>query len=112
MKEYLKIRNLRKIQGNNRLVILLTKEFDFLTVDNFELFGFNQVTFKCLQESDNEETNQYIKANRIGNMDKIYQIMNDLALRGVSVRIDENCMDAAGRYRIFRTDGNIYEKWF
>lgn len=112
VKEYLKIRNLRKIQGNNRLVILLTKEFNFLNVDNFELFGFNQVTFKCLQESDDPKTNEYIKSNRIGSMDKIYQIASDLALRGVSVKIDENCMDADGRYKIFRTDGNIYDKWF
>lgn len=112
MKEYLRIPNLKTIKGNNRLVILLTKDFDCLDVGNFETYGFNQITFKCLQESDDPKTNEYIKANRIGNMDKIYQIMNDLALRGVSVRIDENCMEAEDRYRIFRTDGKIYDKWF
>jgi len=29
----------------------------------------------------------------------------------MSIRFDEKCMNAEGRYLVFREDGNLYENW-
>ena len=28
-----------------------------------------------------------------------------------SIRLDEFCMDATDRYKVFREDGNLYDDW-
>ena len=111
VKSYLKAWNFRKIEGTNRLVILLTKEFDFLTAENFNTMGFEQITFKVLQPTADENTNNYIEHNRMTDLNEIYRIIERFNGSNVSVRIDTNCQDSENRYRVFREDGKLYRSW-
>jgi len=110
-KGYLKSWKFRKIDNNNRLVILLTKDFDFLTSKNFDNMGYNQITFKVLQETADLKTNEWIKENAMTNFDNIYQIIERYNGSETSIRIDTNCQDSHGRYEVFRSDGQFYENW-
>lgn len=112
IKDFLRAWKFKKLEnGNNRLVILLTKEFDFLTADNFNPMGYNQITFKVLQKTADEKTNKWIDENEMKDFANIYNIINKYNGEEVSVRIDTNCQDSHGRYEIFREDGLLYKKW-
>ena len=111
VKSYLNAWNFRKIEGTNRLVILLTKEFNFLTAENFNPMGFEQITFKVLQPTADETTNEYIERNRMTDLTEIHRIIERFNGSDVSVRIDTNCQDSHGRYIIFREDGRTYDSW-
>ena len=111
IKGYLKSWRYRKIDGNNRLVILLTKEFNFLTAKNFEPMDFNQITFKVLQPTNDTKTNQWIEENEMKDFTNIYEIVEKFNGEKVSVRIDTSCQDSHGRYEIFRSDGKVYGHW-
>lgn len=110
-RSYLNAWRFRKIDGDNRLVILLTKEFNFLTAKNFNSMGFNQITFKVLQETADEKTNQWIRKNRMQDLTNIYEIVERFNGSAVSVRLDDSCQDSHGRYNIFRSDGHFYDSW-
>ena len=110
-KEYVNARKLKKIPGINRLVILLTKEFDCLNVENFKDFGFDQITFKVLQYGEDPKVNEWIDKNRLENLDNIYEIVRVYANKKCSVRVDLSCQNAEGRYLILRSDGRIYHSW-
>lgn len=111
VKSYLKSWNFRKIKGNNRLVILLTKEFSFLSKDNFNPMGFNQITFKVLQKGEDKKINEWIMKNKMNNYKKIYDIVDEFNGTNVSIRIDTNCQDSTNRYKIFREDSFVYNDW-
>lgn len=111
VKGYLSSWQFRKIDGTNRLVILLTKDFEFLTAENFNTMGFDQITFKVLQYSADEQVNKYIEQNKMTDLTNIYKIVERFNGSSVSVRLDSNCQDSHGRYHIFREDGNIYDSW-
>jgi hypothetical protein len=111
MKNYLKSWNFRKSATNNRLVILLTKEFSVLNVDFFDSMGYNQITFKKLQLTSDAKTNEWIKNNEMVDFDSILAIVDFYNGSDVSVRFDGNCQDSHGRYEIFREDGIIYKAW-
>ena len=98
--------------AKNRLVILLTKEFDFLNAKNFSPMGFEQITFKVLQMTESEKTNKWIEANAMTDLTNIYAIVDKFnGNKKVSVRLDASCQDSHGRYEIFRADGNLYGRW-
>ena len=111
LSDYLKAWNFRNIEGVNRLVILLTDEFEIFDTSTFNPMGFDQITFKVLQESADEGVNKYITRHKLKNIDKIYKIMNKYNGTDISVRVDENCQASENRYRIFRSDGKIYKNW-
>jgi hypothetical protein len=111
LRNYLKAWNFRKTSQNNRMVILLTKEFEFLNADNFDPMGFNQITFKMLQLSGDALTNDWIMNNQMQDFSGIYQIINYFNGSDVSIRLDANCQESHGRYEIFREDGNVYKAW-
>jgi len=112
LSDYLKAWKFRKLStGINRLVILLTKDFNILNVDTFNTMGFEQITFKVLHLSNDVETNEYIKTNRMEDYTNIYEIVKHYNGTNVSVRIDENCQDSENRYKIFRSNGKIYNNW-
>lgn len=111
LSDYLKAWNFRKINGINRLVILLTNDFQIFNTETFNPMGFEQITFKVLQYSADENVNQYIKTHKLENIDNIYRIMHKYNGTDISVRVDENCQDSENRYRIFRSDGKIYKGW-
>lgn len=97
-----------------RMVILLTNEFDFLNVNNFNTMGFDQITFKTLQHGEDPAINSWIDANKMGEtfLDNIRDIVDKFNSSGTcSVRLDTSCQDAKGRYEIFRPDGKIYKSW-
>ena len=110
-KSYLKAWRFRKIEGNNRLVILLTKDFDFLTAKNFETMGYNQITFKVLQKTADSKTNEWIEKNRMKDLTNIYEIIEKFNGTETSVRIDNNCQNSFSRYEIFRPNGLVYDSW-
>lgn len=95
----------------NRIVILLTKEFEFLNKNNFDPMGFDQVTFKTLQHGEDEEINKWIDTNKLEDLSNIYEIINEYNGTNTSVRIDTSCQNAKGRYKILRSDGNLYSSW-
>lgn len=111
VKDYLNAWRYRKIKGDNRLVILLTKDFAFLNEKNFSTMGYNQITFKVLQLGNQEKTNKWVEENKMTNLENIYKIIERYNGSETSVRIDTNCQNSEGRYEIFRSDGYIYKKW-
>lgn len=112
-KEYLQAWSLRRLpNAKNRLIILLTNEFNFLTVKNFSAMGFEQITFKVLQTTEDEKTNKWIDANEMKDLSNIYAIVDKFnGNKKVSVRLDASCQDSHGRYEIFRADGKVYSRW-
>jgi len=111
-KEYLGAWDYPKLTfGINRIVVLLTKDLDFLTPINFNSMGYDQVTFKVLQPTADEKTNKWIKKNRMTNLKNIYKIVDKFNGDEVSVRLDSSCQDSHGRYQIFRANGTIYDRW-
>ena len=111
LQDYLKAWSFQKIGGNNRLVILLTKDFEILTADNFNSMGYNQITFKVLQPTNDTKTNEWIQKNQMTDFTNIYDIIDKYNGSEVSIRIDTNCQDSINRYEIFRSDGLIYTDW-
>jgi len=111
VKDYLKAWNFRKIKRTNRLVILLTKEFSFLTAENFNTFGFDQITFKVLQEGASIEQNEWVQENSLTDLSNIYEIVNRFNGTNTSVRVDTDCQNSEDRYLIFREDGKLYKEW-
>ena len=112
LKDYLKSwKFVKKIERNNRLVIMLTKEFEILNHDNFSPMGYNQITFKKLHMTADQITNSWIRENAMVDYTGILDIVNHYNGTDVSVRIDVNCQDSHGRYEIFREDGKIYKTW-
>ena len=99
----------------HRLVIILTDEFNFLTADNFNTMGFEQITFKTLQESDDEKVNEWIRQHKMdeAHLNNIREIVNKYNGNpsNCSIRLDESCQTATGRYEIFRSDGQCYGSW-
>lgn len=99
---------------NYRMVILLTKEFEFLTPENFNTMGFDQVTFKTLQYGEDGDVNRWIYENKMSDehIDIIREIVEKYNSNSeCSVRLDTSCQTAEGRYEIFRSDGNLYSSW-
>lgn len=97
-----------------RMVILLTKEFEFLTPNNFNSMGFDQITFKTLQYGEDADVNRWIYENKMSDegVDKIRQIVEKFnSHSNCSVRLDTSCQTAEGRYEIFRSDGEVYDSW-
>lgn len=97
-----------------RMVILLTKEFEFLNVNNFNTMGFNQITFKTLQHGEDADVNKWIDSNKMSEegLAEIRKIVDKYnSHETCSVRLDTSCQDATNRYEIFRSDGNVYDSW-
>lgn len=111
LKDYLKSYSFPKIKNINRLVILLSNEFEFLTNDNFHPMGYNQITFKTLQYGDDPKINKWIDKNNLKDLTNIYEIVEKYNGTDISIRIDTSCQIAKGRYHIFRSDGKLYNTW-
>ena len=97
-----------------RMVILLTEEFEFLNVNNFNTMGFDQITFKTLQHGEDAGVNAWIDSNKMSEegLVEIRKIVDKYnSHETCSVRLDTSCQDATNRYEIFRSDGNVYDSW-
>jgi hypothetical protein len=96
------------------MVILLTEEFEFLNVNNFNTMGFDQITFKTLQHGEDAGVNAWIDSNKMSEegLTEIRKIVDKYnSHETCSVRLDTSCQDATNRYEIFRSDGNVYDSW-
>lgn len=111
---------LAKIKPNgktNRYVILLTDEFENQSLEDIinQLPSLvTQLTFKKLHKSrdSKNEIDQWI-INHSMSEERINQLEKEVSqYKGnLSIRFDENCMEAVNRYMIFREDGNLYNDW-
>ena len=74
----------------------------------------SQITFKKLQTSNgvNESLDNWVKKHEI-NQETFESLKNEVSryIGCMSIRFDEKCMNAEGRYLVFREDGNLYENW-
>lgn len=101
----------------SRYVILLTKDFNSVTLEDIlaKIPGnVSQITFKVLQDSDgvNPDIDNWINNNKVSSerlclLD--YEIKRYKGCK--SIRLDYNCMDSKNRYQIFRSDGYLYDDW-
>ena len=101
----------------NRYVILLTDTYnDYSLNDILSIIPKNvqQITFKTLYDSKgiNKDVDLYILNHKIDKL-KLEKLRKDILNYdgNLSIRLDENCMDAADRYKIFREDGCLYDNW-
>lgn len=93
----------------NRMVILLGSWTEVFSNKNFDSKGFDQITFKKLQYSEDPDVNKWIRHNKLpdNRLDRLKAITRP----GVSIKVDENCQEAKVRYLIFRSDGHVYSTW-
>lgn len=110
-RSYLNAHRLQKIGRINRIVILLTKEFEFLNKDTFNSMGFSQVTFKTLQHGEDDTVNKWIDDHKMGDISSIQDIVDFYNGSEISVRLDQSCQNATNRYFILRCDGKLYDAW-
>ena len=109
-----KIKPMGKIQ---RYVLIMTDSYNGYTLN--QILGLipssvKQVTFKKLIDTNgvNKEVDKYISAHSIDSntLDKLITDVNNYK-GNLSIRMDLDCMDCEGRYKIFREDGNLYSNW-
>ena len=105
--ELMKVNNLHRFSGINRLVILGTKP-NARKLQGFELpDGFQQVTIKLLQYGESDKANSIVDLIRATeNMFEGIKFAD-----GISVRIDTNCQESEKRYKVFRENGIRYKGW-
>ena len=100
-----------------RYVIILTNSFNNCSLnDILKLIPKNvkQLTFKKLISTNgvNRDVDDYIINNSV-DLDTLDILKKDVVLYDgdLSIRMDLNCMDCEGRYKIFREDGYVYDNW-
>ena len=111
------IKSIKPCGKINRYVILLTDTYnDYSLNDILSIIPKNvqQITFKTLHDSKgiNKDVDLYILNHKIDKL-KLEKLRKDILNYDgdLSIRLDENCMDAADRYKIFREDGCLYDNW-
>lgn len=121
--EYAKSTMLRGLKsGKSRITILGTDEnMQAIFSDYTPCYSFDQVTIKGLHHGRTDEVNSFIYQSISKYIfERFYKnnssvIRSDfecqLRNRNISLQLDVDCMDAKDRYKIFRIDGNIYDKW-
>ena len=113
-----KLINIIRPKGKvQRYVFVLTNDFNGFRLEDILKFipsCVSQLTFKALQDSNGENLafDDYIKNHRIDNL-TLNNLKKDIDNYNgnLLIRLDLNCMDSKGRYKIFREDGNLYESW-
>lgn len=107
-----------KVLGNIvRYVFILTDSFNNKTLEEIIQIipkEVTQLTFKVLQNSNgvNMELDNWINLHKIDN--KTLKCLSDSINNykgNLSIRLDLDCMDSEGRYKVFREDGNLYDDW-
>ena len=100
-----------------RYVIILTKSFNNYNLSEIlELVPKNvkQITFKKLISTNgvNLKVDNYILKNSV-DIDTLNRLVKDVELYNgdLSIRMDLDCMNCEGRYKIFREDGLVYDNW-
>jgi len=108
------IKPMGKIQ---RYVLVLTDSFNNYSLNDILKNipdTVSQVTLKCLNVGNgfNKDVEDYILNHSIDN-ETLIRLKEEIKLYDgdISIRVDENCMIAENRYKVFREDGNLYDNW-
>lgn len=89
-----------------RATVVLNSEFN---VKEADFKDFQQVTFKAMQQGNNDKINSWINDHLFNDYDVVAEVMRSNP--NISFFYDENCMITTDRYLIFRSDANIYNDW-
>lgn len=85
---------------------------DKLKFDNLDLSNVYQATFKQMQYSEDEKTNEYITKHRLSNVEIVLEVEKlKSKFPNCSIRYDLDCQKADSRYHILRSDGRLYSNW-
>lgn len=85
---------------------------DKLKFDNLDLSNVYQATFKQMQYSEDEKTNEYITKHRLSNVEIVLEVEKlKSKFPNCSIRYDLDCQKADSRYHILRSDGVLYSNW-
>ena len=78
---------------------------DKLKFDNLDLSNIYQATFKQMQYSEDEKTNEYITKHRLSNVEIVLEVEKlKSKFPNCSIRYDLDCQKADSRYHILRSD--------
>jgi len=109
-----KIKPMGKIQ---RYVLIMTDSFNgYSLAEILKLIpkSVKQITFNRLINTNgvNKKVDEYIDNHSI-NDDTLSELKDDVSKYNgnLSIRMDLDCMNCEGRYKIFREDGNVYNNW-
>lgn len=111
------LKDIKPCGNTNRFVIILTDAYNGHSLEEILSIipkNVTQVTFKVLHDSNgiNNVVDDYISKHSIDSNDLDKLRRDILNYNGnLSIRLDETCMDAKDRYKIFREDGNLYDDW-
>ena len=109
-----KIKPIGKIQ---RYVLIMTDSYNGYTLSEILKLipkGVIQITFKKLINTNgvNKKVDEYIECHSIDDdtLNKLIDGVNKYK-DNLSIRMDLDCMNCEGRYKIFREDGIVYDNW-
>ena len=109
-----KIKPMGKTQ---RYVLIMTDSYNGYTLNEILKLipnSVKQITFKRLINTNgvNLEVDKYIDSYSI-NDNTLNKLIDDVNKYNgnLSIRMDLDCMNCEGRYKIFREDGKVYDNW-
>ncbi len=117
--EFKDLDNLYNIPKNTtiRYTLLLTKSLEqagLSNIINAIPAQVSQITFKSLINSNgvNQFTDKWIADNEASQEFKtqLQKEINDYKGK-LSIQFDENCMISENRYKVFHSDGHLYDTW-
>lgn len=91
-----------------RAVFILHDRLRIEDIIGYHLRSEGQTTVKrlALNSYGNPEIDNWIAAHRVDLNEGMIARLEE-----VGIRYDHDCNNSAGRYRVFRADGNLYESW-
>jgi organic radical activating enzyme len=94
-----------------RPTIVLSSKFNgHINYEELDLTPFKQVTFKEMQYTEDEATNEWIYTHPFVGRDDLKNLIFSYK-KNISIFYDMDCQNAVGRYLIYRSDGNTYRRW-
>ncbi len=109
-----RIKPIGKIQ---RYVLIMTDSYNGYSLDEILKLipdSVKQITFKKLIDTNgvNLKVDKYISIHSIDDKTLNRLIIDVDNYKGdLSIRMDLDCMNCEGRYKIFREDGKVYDNW-
>jgi hypothetical protein len=94
-----------------RPVVILSSQFNGKTnITTMDLTPFKQVTFKELQWTEDPKVNDWISKNQFIGRDDLKDLIFAFKDK-VSIMYDMDCQNGFNRYKIFRSDAELYNTW-
>lgn len=92
-----------------RPVVILNKKLNNM-IKYLDLTPYQQVTFKELQYGEDPNVNDWIQENEFKGRDDLKNLIFTFK-KDCSIVHDYDCQNAKARYRIYRSDAEIYYDW-